>query len=74
MAQSDAPSCSRTGVASAPTIAAKPMSNTALDAVRNAARVASSIASARSAYLEIVNEKSPCVLWPSLPTAVHTVR
>ena len=39
-----------------------------------AASVASSMRAARGAYFETVNEKSPRVLWPSLPTAVHTAR
>ena len=51
-------------------IVAKPMSNTALAAVRDATSVASSMP-ARGRHLATVNEKSPCVLWPSPPTAVQ---
>ena len=57
-------------MASAPTIAAKAMSNTASAAVRSAPSVASSM-HGPGLYFATVNEKSPCVLWPSLPTAVQ---
>jgi hypothetical protein len=69
-AQPEDASCSSACVASAPAIAAKPMSDTAAAAVRSGARMASSIAAA-SDHFATVNLKSPCVLCPSLPTAVQ---